>query len=69
MARDLGLTRSEAVNLDDERYADPESIYQYVLRGLERETRVALRLRSRSDRVAAVAPPSPTRPGTPSSWR
>ena len=23
------------INLDDERYADPESIYQYVLRGLE----------------------------------
>jgi WD40 repeat protein len=31
----LGLTGSSAViNLDSERYADPESIYQYVLRGL-----------------------------------
>jgi WD40 repeat protein len=32
----LGLTGSGAViNLDSERYADPDSIYQYVLRGLE----------------------------------
>ncbi|HUN38355.1 MAG TPA: caspase family protein, partial [Trebonia sp.] len=31
----LGPTASgTAINLDDERYADPESIYQYVLRGL-----------------------------------
>ena len=32
----LGLTGSGSViDLDDESYADPESIYQYVLRGLE----------------------------------
>jgi len=32
----IGLTGSGSViNLDSERYADPDSIYQYVLRGLE----------------------------------
>jgi WD40 repeat protein len=32
----LGLAGSrDVINLDEERYADPESIYRYVLRGLE----------------------------------
>ena len=51
----LGITRSEAVDLDDERYADPVSLYEYVLRGLERDDPQSPYHSVPADRVAAVA--------------
>lgn len=51
----LDTTRSGAIDLDDERYADPVSLYEYVLRGLERDDLQSPYHSAPPDRVAAVA--------------
>ena len=50
----LGMTGS-AIDIDDERYADPASIYEYVVRGLEASNPQSPYHSAPADLVAAVA--------------
>jgi WD40 repeat protein len=50
----LGMTGA-AINLDDERYADPVSLYEYVVRGLETTDPQSPYFSAPEDLVAAVA--------------